>query len=133
MIESKMKAAIVIKELEKISSEVEQLERCLINEDKKLSEFLCKILSSILLDIEYPIIKAYPSLRPVVMLGEKFKNSTYKVVKFDKVSGLSYVMESGILSRDSAKVLSEIEKKSPSDQNSFFCLEIEDCSPPIEN
>lgn len=126
-IKSKIKAAFVIKELERISFDIEQLSKLLMNEDKKSAKLLCEILSVILFDIEGPIIRKHPSLRPVVMLGKKYKNCAYRVVKYDKNSGSSCIVEKGVLPKDSSRVLAEIENKSPKEQDSFFCLELEDC------
>lgn len=122
---SRMKAAFVVKELERISSDMEQLEWRMINEDKKFAELLCKILSVFLFDIEGPIIRDHPSLRPAVMLGKKHKNSTYKVIKYDKFSGSSHTVKSGIPPADSARVLAEIETESSHDENTFFGLALE--------
>lgn len=126
-IPSKIKAAFIIKESERICSEIELLVTSLRKDDKTLAEKLCKILGNFLFDIEGPTIRANPSVRPVVMLGEKYKDCNYNVVRYDKISDSHPVMQSGILPKDAKRVLSEIEQKFHKDPNSFFYLELEEC------
>jgi hypothetical protein len=127
MLKSKVKAAMTIKELEKICSSIEKLQLSLMDndEEKKIAEILCKLSSDILIDIEYPIIKDYPSLRPVVMLGKAFKDSTYKIIKYNKSNRAFSIVKKGLLPEQTLSVLNEIESNSLSDQYLFW-LELED-------
>ena len=92
---------------------------------KKIAEILCKLSSDILIDIEYPIIKDYPSLRPVVMLGKAFEYSTYKIIKYNKSNRAFSIVKKGLLPEQTLSVLNEIESNSLSDQYLFW-LELED-------
>lgn len=123
---SKMKFPFIIKELERICSIIESLGTCLQKEDVKLAEALYKRSADILLNIEGPIVKTYPSLRPVAMLGKKYQHYKYKVIKYDKNLNSCSIIKSAILPEDAQRVLTEVENNFNKDQNCFFYLELED-------
>lgn len=133
MIESEMKASLIVKDLERINSDIAQLERFLIKEDEKIAEALCKIIASIFWEIENPIIQEYPSVCPLVVVGEKYKKCIYRVVKSDRSAFTCCIVESKILPEDATRVLAEIENKYPENQDVRFRLEIESCIPTKEN
>jgi hypothetical protein len=86
MFKSKINSAIALKELYDISLHIGRVKSLLIDdltedEDKEFTKVSCKLLSDIMLDIEYPIIRNHPSLRPVDLLGKKFAGATYKIVQ----------------------------------------------------
>ncbi len=122
-----------MRELGRIRPEIEEQVARLKKEDMKLAEVLCVTLGTILVDVDYPILKAYPSLRPVDILGKKYKNAKYCVVRYNKNSGSNDIVKSGILPEDAVRALAEIENKFPKDQDSFFSLELEDCLPSVDN
>lgn len=132
MIESEAKASLILKDLEKISSEIANLERFLIKEDEKLSEALCRIIADIFWRIEHPIIREYPSLCSLVVIGERYKECTYRIVRSDRNAFTCSVLKSEILPENAARVLSEIENSHPKNQNVHFYLEVESCTPPQE-
>ncbi|MGE4564879.1 MAG: hypothetical protein AB7F32_08410 [Victivallaceae bacterium] len=121
-IESKARAALIVKKLEKVSSDLGR-QAFMLNENKKMAGIINQTLGDILTDVYYPILRVYPSLLPS---GLAKKNSTYRVVEHHWDSGANFVKKSGILSQNANDVLAETENGIPARQDFFFYLELEE-------
>lgn len=76
-------------------------------------------------EIEGPVIADYPSLRPAAMLGEKYKNCTYRIICHDYNSNTDSINKTGILPEDAEKELAKQENESADKPNQLFYLELE--------
>ena len=125
MIKTKTKAAFVVKELERISLELGRVGESVYHDDPMFCEQVFKIISKIMFEIEGPVIADYPSLRPAAMLGEKYKNCTYRIICHDYNSNTDSINKTGILPEDAEKVLAKQENESADKPNQLFYLELE--------
>ena len=107
MIKTKTKAAFVVKELERISLELGRVGESVYHDDPMFCEQVFKIISKIMFEIEGPVIADYPSLRPAAMLGEKYKNCTYRIICHDYNSNTDSINKTGILPADAEKELAK--------------------------
>ena len=117
MLKSKINAVIAMKELNKISSIIGEMEtrfvdKLTIDEKNNFLKKLFEIVAKIMFEFESPIIKEFPQLCPDDMLGQCVEDQkVYKIMAFDKKKMTELVLEEEVLYENVIKIKQSYQKK----------------------
>ena len=123
----KAKYAKIVKQLEEISVTLGKLGDSIFDEDRELCKKFYFEISNIMFDLEGPIVKKYPSLRPPAMLDQNAK-CRYDIMRHDHEADAEEIILRDVAPDEAEETIRRIEAEEKTDETGFFYLELSNYS-----